>query len=355
MSQSVPQRNEEPCSSCGLPLDVEGSPLLALVKCPHCHSEVRVRTRFGSYELLDVLGEGGSSRVFRARLEQGNENDQPLPEVALKVLEKTQRDFQENLLLLRKEASFAAMIQHPRMVKVLALTEEEEGAHLAMEIMDGGSLHDRIVSGEKLDEQWILETGFEILKALAAAYEKGIIHRDLKPANILFAASGGAKLADFGLARSVVSSRGVELESVVEEHLMATPDYVAPEIMTGGAGDFRSDLYGLGGTLYHAFTGEPPYKTEGKSLEDLIRLKQQRMKLSFIKWNLLPETAMLINRMLEPDPKGRFVSYKEMENSFRTALEKLDRSKKTPSLAANPLFGVMNIFRRSKKSASARS
>lgn len=326
MSQAAHHRNEEPCSSCGLLLDVEDASLFTLVKCPRCRCEVRVRTRLGDCELLDVLGEGGSSRVFRARCALDGE-----PEVALKVLKKGQSDYEENLLLLRNEAKFAAQINHPRVVKVFALEEDEMGARLSMEVMEGGSLHDRIVSGDKLTERWILETGLEILKALAAAYAQGIVHRDLKPANILYTASGGAKLADFGLARQIVSdgeSQEPDLEVTFEQHLMATPDYVAPEVLAGESGDSRSDLYGLGGCLYHAFTGEPPYKTEGKSLEELRLLKRHPVKLSSRKWNLLPETAALVNRMLAPDPNSRFSSCDELEAAFRAVLEKLEKSQR---------------------------
>ncbi len=341
MSQTLPRRNEEPCSSCGLLLDVEDSPLLALVKCPRCRSEVRVHTRFGSYELLDVLGEGGSSRVFRARPVLQEQNKPSFSEVALKVLEKERPEYAENLLLFRNEAKYAALIQHPRVVKVMGLEEENEGACLAMEIMTGGSLHDRIASEEKLDEQWIMETGLEILKALASAYAKGIIHRDLKPANILFTASGGGKLADFGLAQDL-SMQGEDTFFSMEQHLMATPDYVAPEVLGGAAGDCRSDLYGLGGCLYHAFTGEPPYRTEGKSLEELLELKRHPLQLSARKWKILPETASLVKRMLAPDPEDRFASYDELEKAFLHVLDRLERSKKMHPAHRNSFLGWLS-------------
>ena len=351
MSSTLTSTNEEPCSSCGLLLDVEESSLLALVRCPRCRSEVRVRSRFGSYELLDVLGEGGSSRVFRARPDQQRDPDYTSSEVALKVLEITQPDYSENLFFLRNEAKHAALIGHPRVVKVMALEEEEGGACLAMEIMKGGSLHDRIVSGSSLDEQWILESGLEILKALSAAYAKKVIHRDLKPANILFSGSGGAKLADFGLARSLAAVEEGESESAIEHHLMATPDYVAPELLEGEVGDCRSDLYGLGGCLYHAITCEPPYRTEEKSLEELRELKRRPIQLSFKKWNLLPETSSLVNRMLAPDPRDRFASYDELEKAFRQALDRLESLRKNPSQCNGGVSGWLSgIFHRVGKS-----
>jgi serine/threonine protein kinase len=260
------------------------------------------------------------SQVFRARLRNqkklGEENSK---DIALKILEKTAADYAENLLLLKNEAKFAQLVAHPRVVKVFSLEEDINGARMIMEFMAGGSLHDVIASEEKRSERECLETGLEILKALAAAYDKGIIHCDLKPANILFSSSGGAKLGDFGLAQSLTRVR------LLKPHLMATPDYVAPEVLAGEQGNFRSDIYGLGGSLYHAITGHPPHLTEGKSFEELRRLKRHPVKLSSMQWNLHPETCSLITRMLEYDQAKRFVSYPDLESAFRRALDNLDR------------------------------
>ncbi len=309
---------------------MEETPIFSLVKCPCCLSEVHVRRSSGSYELLELFGQGGMSRVFRARLHKEKEWStgeglEASQEVALKILEKKDANYAETLRLLKNEAMFAKLVAHPRVVKIFALEEDASEARLIMEFMKGGSLHDMIVSDEKRSEQALLETGLEILKALAAAYDKGVIHCDLKPANILFSASGGAKLGDFGLARNLTQVR------VLEPHLMATPDYVAPEILAGEQGNFRSDIYGLGGSLYHAFTGQPPHRTEGKSLEELRILKRQPVKLSSVQWNLRPETGALITRMLEHDQQKRFFSYADLESAFRTALDQLDQSPRKAS------------------------
>ncbi len=355
MSQSAPEqsenslssRYEEACPSCGLLLDLTDERLFATVKCPGCNSVFRVKTKIGTYELLEIIGHGGSSRVFRARRDQKIGEEDSLPEVALKVLEADQKDYEENLIFLRHEAKFGGLIQHPRVVKVFRLEEDTGGARLEMELMEAGSLHDLMISKGTIDEQQLLETGLEILKALAAAYAKGIVHRDLKPANILFNASGGAKLGDFGLARHLDGMEGSEPEPEIEQHLMATPDYVAPEILNREAGDLRSDIYGLGGSLYHAFTGTPPYLTDGKSLDELQLLKQEPVKLSSSKHKLGSETVSMINQMLNPDPDKRFSTYADLEVAFRSALDRLESRQKKSSPRGGFIKRFLAFFRRS--------
>jgi len=310
MLQPIPFRDQEPCSSCGVILDVGPEATFLLVRCPRCHDEVRVRCRVGPYLLAGVLGQGGSGRVFRARKEGAD------ADVALKVLEKNLPDYEEHLQLLRNEALLAGLAEHPRVVKVLSLEEDQEGARLVMELMAGGSLHDKIVSEEEFSEEEVLRIGLQILKALAWAQSKGITHRDLKPANILFTAEGGAKLGDFGLAHGSVA------KPVSQSHLLATPDYVSPEMLGGFHGDFRSDLYSLGGCLFHALAGAPPYETEGLTTDELQALKA---KAALLPQKVCSErTQSLVARMMAPEPALRFQSYEELERAFLSVLESFD-------------------------------
>lgn len=307
MTQSQPPQDAEPCPECGVMLMVEGAPLFSKVRCPGCGSEVRIRRKSGGYLLLEVLGQGGSGRVFRARAE-GEERD-----VALKVLEKGLADFDGHLELLRNEAASAGMVSHPRIVRVLGIERDVEGARLVMELMEGGSLHDLIGDRGKLGGEQALRIVLEVLKGLAAAHAKGIIHRDLKPANILLSASGGAKLSDFGLALSTVAM------PVAQPHLLATPDYVAPEMLAGFRGDERSDIYSLGGCLYHAVTGSAPYVTEGLSIPELRLLKAKPVR--FPDESVSGELRRLILRMLDPDPARRFRSLGEVEAVILAVLD----------------------------------
>lgn len=329
----------EACPSCGVILDVSRQPLFSVVCCPQCGSEIRIRDRVGSYQLLGQLGEGGSGKVFLARrlvAESASKKPHLLgqvmtwcgkggdhnPQVALKVLEPEIPDYGEHLALLRNEAECSGRIRSSKVVRTLGFEEDAEGARIAMELMPGGSLHDMIVAKRTLDEERVLSTGLNILQALEAAYDQRILHRDLKPANILFDAKGGAKLSDFGLAGSIPrKKRGAQ-------DLHATPDYVAPEVLAGSAWDFRSDLYGLGGCLFHGLTGYPPYATEGLGLEQLRAVKSRPVKIPPMRTDVSPITLALVNRMMEPDPDRRFKSHREMRAAFLKARNNLPPSRR---------------------------
>lgn len=318
MSQSHRSLEAEPCPDCGVMLEVDGMPLFSEVRCPSCRSEVMVRVRSGDYRISGILGHGGSGRVFRAR-RAGDDHD-----VALKVLEKEMKDYEEHLVLLRNEAVAVGLVEHPRVVRMLSLEEDGEGARLSMELMEGGSLHDLIAEKGALAEENALHLVLEVLKGLSFAHEKGLVHRDLKPANILLTVDGDAKLGDFGLALSVRS------KPVAQEHLLATPDYVAPEILGGFRGDAVSDLYSLGGCLFHALTGKPPYFTEGLSILKLRELKSRPVQI--------PQgigssaTRALLSRSLDPDPARRFRSGRELEAALLEVLEQNPRARSSVGL-----------------------
>lgn len=313
MSLPPAHSDHEECPGCGLVLDVAQERAFSLVRCPRCRSDVRVKTRLSGYVLRDLLGEGGSGRVFLAEDTSTGER------IAIKLLERMTPDYEGHLALMRNEAECARLIDHPRVVRVLGFGETPEGAILPMELMDGGSLHDLITGGAPLAEGRVLAIGLQIIKALSASHDRGFIHRDIKPANILLAATGGAKLGDFGLAR------GKNSKPVPERHLLATPDYVAPEVLGRSRGDFRSDIYSLGSSLFHALAAKPPYATDGLSIPELSNLKKLPVKIERRRGDLSRPTRTLVNRMIAPEPAARFASYTALEQAFLDALHALDR------------------------------
>ncbi len=329
MSLPSPHSIHEECAGCGLVLDVAQEGVFSLVRCPQCRSEVRVKSLLCGYVLLDLLGEGGSGRVFLAEDPASGER------IAIKFLDRRTPDYEGHLVLMRNEAECARLINHPRVVRVLDFRETTEGAVLPMELMDGGSLHDLITEEAPVAEERVLAIGLQIVKALSASQEKGFIHRDIKPANILFGGTGGAKLGDFGLAR------GKNAKPVPERHLLATPDYVAPEVLGRSRGDLRSDIYSLGSTLFHALAANPPYVTDGLSIPELAKLKKSSVKIEHRRGDLSRPTRILINRMIAPEPVARFASYPELEQAFLAALHALE----SPAPSGVPGFlGKASVF-----------
>jgi len=320
------QPQTESCPLCGVVLDVSQLGLCSLVRCPGCSSEIRVRTRAGSFRLSDLLARGGAGSVYRAVPLSGKLRvRQPgffgalglywrtHREVALKLIEPGVADHDEQLSLLRNEVSCARRVRCDRVVKVLGYEEDREGARMAMELMSGGSLHDMVAAGMMLDERRLITTALDVIEALEAVSRRGMFHGDLKPANILFDDSGRAKLSDFGLARSLRGNDGGSLG------LHATPDYVDPEILEGGHGDFCSDLYGLGGCLHYGLTGHPPHVTDGLSLDQLREVKRRAVMIPPTRTDITPDTIALVNRMMESDPSRRFRTPREAREALLKA------------------------------------
>src|SRR5256714_14352196 len=140
-----------------------------------------------------------------------------------------------------------------------------------MELVDHGSLDDFIEQRKRLPEDQVLEAGIQVAKGLRAAYARGLIHRDVKPANILFADEHTAKIGDFGLAGVAAEQSGNEI--------WGTPYYVAPERLKNEPEDFRSDIYSLGATLFHALAGRAPIEGETNSAIALRDLKESPLDL----------------------------------------------------------------------------
>ncbi|MCA1660079.1 MAG: serine/threonine protein kinase, partial [Verrucomicrobiaceae bacterium] len=194
--------------------------------------------------------------------------------------------------------------------------------YLVMELVDQGSLDDRMAEQGRLAEAQVLDTGIQVARGLRAAHEKGLIHRDIKPGNILFGSEETAKIGDFGLA--VAAGQDAEAQN----EIWGTPYYVAPERLNYEPEDFRSDIYSLGATLYHAIAGRPPFEGETNSASALRDLKNQPLSLAAAAPGLRRETVRVINRMVAPDPQHRFASYDELIDELEKARDALNPSGK---------------------------
>jgi predicted RNA-binding Zn-ribbon protein involved in translation (DUF1610 family) len=299
------------CPSCGGAIDVSGELPFAQIYCPHCGEGMRARRIFNNFELVELIGEGGMGSVFKAY-------DHTLGRmVALKVLRREMSVREDERAKLEQEARVTASVNHPHVVRVYSFGEADGQFYLAMELVEKGSLDDLMSIQTRVSEAQVLEIGVQIAQGLEAAAERGLIHRDVKPGNILFADARTTKIVDFGLARVL------EEEAEARGEIWGTPYYIAPERLNYEPEDFRSDIYSLGGTLFHAIAGRPPFEAENASLVALKQIKSQPASLEAFAPDVAPEAAYVINRMLEKNPDDRYGSYAELVEHLEFARAKV--------------------------------
>ncbi|MDD2707457.1 MAG: serine/threonine-protein kinase [Verrucomicrobiae bacterium] len=305
--------------------------------CPECGNYLPVK--ISHFDLVDIIGAGGMGAVYR-----GFDTSLERP-IAIKVMrEELARNpqFVENFL---REARAAAALNHPNVAQIYSFGEENGRYYLVMELLSNGSLDDRIEKSKRLQEVEVLDIGIQVASGLRAAHERNLIHRDIKPGNILFTQSNVAKVVDFGLARFEASSHAQK-----EEGIWGTPYYIAPEKVADGQEDFRSDIYSLGGTLFHALAGRPPFEA-GTSTEVVLKhLRAPSVSLLAFAPECTPQTADVIGRMLKRDPNERPQSYDEVLNDLayakRFALEKkpMEAVEQKTEFSMGLLIGVLLLI-----------
>ena len=308
----------EDCPSCQSTINMTGIPPCTDVCCPECGHSFKARAIFNHFRVLSLLGQGGMGTVYSA---VDINLDRP---VALKALKISLQDNPVECENLAKEARATALINHPHVVKVFDFGQAQGQFYLAMELISGGSLDDLIQESQSLSEVMVLKIGIQIAQGLDAALAKGLIHRDIKPGNILCSDAETFKLVDFGLATAMNDS------PVSCDEIWGTPYYIAPEKLDEKPEDFRSDIYSLGGTLFHALAGRPPYDAKSPSLVALKQLKSRPVSLQSFAPSVSNETAYVINRMMAKLPGKRYVSYPELIEHLSFALEKAIQEESSP-------------------------
>ncbi|MFL6537824.1 MAG: serine/threonine-protein kinase, partial [Chthoniobacterales bacterium] len=310
-------RTTQPCPACGAAVDVTNAEPLARVACPDCGEKVRVERAFDNFVVVETLGVGGMGSVYKAR-------DTRLDRfVALKLLRSELSASPAEAARLEQEARATAAVNHPHVVQVFSSGYDHGQFYLVMELVDRGSLDDLMAQQTRIAEPQGLQIGIQIAQGLRAACEKGLIHRDVKPANILFADAETAKIGDFGLAIAA------EQNAEAQNEIWGTPYYVAPERLRAEPEDFRSDLYSLGATLFHALAGRPPFEGESNSATQLLAMKQQPLDLRSVAPGVSRATAKIIERTLASDPQARFQSYDELIRDLQRARAVLVRDPAT--------------------------
>jgi hypothetical protein len=226
--------------------------------------------RIGPYQLLQELARGGMGVVFRARhLQLGRE-------VALKILLAGEAATPNQRERFQVEARATARLRHPHVVTVHDVGEDQGRPYLAMDLVAGESLERRLAREGPLEPFEAASLTLKLASALEEAHDHMILHRDLKPANVLLDARREPLLTDFGLAKLVERAEGSGPTRAGQ--MLGTPGFMSPEQAHGGPTDWRTDVYGLGATLYATLAGQPPYV--GDTVLEVLAAMEDREPLS---------------------------------------------------------------------------
>jgi serine/threonine protein kinase/Tfp pilus assembly protein PilF len=312
------------------------------------------QSRLGTYEIVGPLGAGGMGEVYRAR-------DTRLGrEVAIKVLPADVASSPDRLARFEREARTVAGLNHPNIV-VLHSVEDEDGIRfLTMELVEGQTLSTLVFPGG-LQLPKLLELAIPLTDALVAAHEKGVIHRDLKPGNVMVTKEGRVKVLDFGLAKMMgtdaPAAQGASFAATVESpisgegHVVGTVPYMAPEQLRGEAVDARTDLFSLGIILYELATGRRPF--EGETSIDVSHaiLRDAPEPLSRARADLPGDFAALIDHCLQKSPRERVQTALDVNNAFRRLRKVLERGE--PEKPASDKVASIAVLPFVNRSASA--
>ncbi|HEY8705369.1 MAG TPA: protein kinase [Gaiellaceae bacterium] len=265
------------------------------------------------YELLELVGTGGMSSVYKA-------HDQLLERnVALKVLHPHYGGDEEYVERFRREARAVAQLSHPNIVTVIDRGEADGHQFIVFEFIDGENLKELVNRTGPLPARRAVELAIAIAEALAFAHAHGLVHRDVKPQNVLLNGDGEAKVTDFGIARSLDVEHGMTQTGTV----LGTSNYLSPEQASGKQVTPATDVYSLGVVLYELLTAEVPFPGENFVAVAMKHLNEPVPDILERRPDVPVRLAAVIEHALEKDPARRFTSMSEFAAELRLCLAEL--------------------------------
>jgi eukaryotic-like serine/threonine-protein kinase len=257
----------------------------------------------GDYALLKLIGSGGMGEVWQARqLSTGRE-------VAVKLLRHGAPDSRFN-----EEVAALARLEHPGIVRLLQAGTHYGRPFLAMEMVSGETLASVLARGP-LPPRRAAEIVEQCARALQQVHKRGLVHRDLKPSNILLNADGNPSITDFGLVKNL--ARGQEL--TLSQEQLGTPAYMAPEQVDPERGKATplTDIYGLGATLYHALTGNPPFRAESPQAAFRLILTTDPVPPRRLNQAIPSALETVCLKALAREPNRRYASAQALADDLR--------------------------------------
>jgi tRNA A-37 threonylcarbamoyl transferase component Bud32 len=288
------------------------------------NSAILGTTLGGRYRLDARIGHGGMSTVYRAFdtvLER---------QVAIKLMHSEIASDSDQLERFRREARAVAQLNHPHIVTVIDAGEWDshgvEGPdgldiqaggtpYIVLEYVEGETLKELIRRDAPLDVPTALAYAIETARALAAAHLQEIVHRDVKPQNVLLGGERGAKITDFGIARTLS-----EVGLTMDGRVLGTTDYVSPEQALGQAVTGQSDVYSLGVVLYEMLTGDVPFKGESPVAVAMMHVREEVPDVQLARPEVSAASAAIVERATAKDLKRRYPDMASMIAEMEEAL-----------------------------------
>jgi serine/threonine protein kinase len=284
----------------------------------------------GRYQVLSELGRGGMGIVYQAYDKQLKE------QVAIKLLSPLLSTDEDALERLTREVSLARRVTHPNVIRIHDIAEVNGLHYVSMEYFGAPNLKEHLKRTGPLSLLNAYQILSQICDGLEAAHGQGVVHRDLKAQNILIGRSGQIKIIDFGLARAI------HLEGMTATGLiMGTPEYMAPEQVTGKSVDERADIYALGVILFEMLTGRVPFTGDSAIAVGFQQMKDPPPSPRSINPQIPEEVERIILKALEKNPIHRYRTVHEMRKEFESALPRFATTA-TPSPASDTLTREKN-------------
>jgi len=300
---------------------------------------LEVGTRLGAYEITGELGAGGMGEVYRA-------TDTSLKrEVAMKVLPPAFAEDADRVARFQREAEALAALNHPNIAQIYGIERSGETTALAMELVEGPTLADRIADGP-LPTDEALHIAMQIADALEAAHEQNIVHRDLKPANVKLRPDGTVKVLDFGIAtapESPVATSGRRSPTLLTPALtemgvlLGTAAYMAPEQARGRAVDRRADIWAFGCVLYEMLTGQPAFGGEDVTTT-LARVLEREANTAALPATVPSAVQHTIGLCLQKDVKKRLRDIGDVKLALEGAFETAPSDTTAKETVVRPLW-----------------
>lgn len=267
----------------------------------------------GQYQLIEVIGQGGMSTVYRATQASVDRD------VAIKVLPRHLSEDPTFLKRFRREAKVIAQLEHRSILPIYDYGEHDGVAYIVMRLIEAGTLRKRMYQ-DGIDITTAVRVIEQVAEALDYAHSRGVIHRDLKPSNILLDENNNAYLTDFGIAKMLGSTSQVTGSGVV-----GTPSYMSPEQCQGKSLGPPSDIYALGAILFELLTGTPPYEADTPLAVMYMHVRDPIPSARQHNLQLPASLDRLLDRALAKKPDDRYPSASALAVDFRRVIHEASR------------------------------